>query len=108
MDPLEWIGISASVLVLVSFCLRGEMRIRLISLVACVFFIVYGALIGALSIWLLNSLLIFVQTFFLTRHYLLAKAKATKNLVDDGLGDVGAADLTDVSAGGGDVDGDEV
>jgi uncharacterized protein with PQ loop repeat len=66
MMYVEIIGIFASVLVLVSFLNRKIVVIRCISIVACTVFVVYGILLGALSIWLLNAALILVHIGFLT------------------------------------------
>lgn len=62
---VELIGILAGVLVLVSFILTGEGKIRLVNMFGAILFVIYGFLIDALSIWLLNSILIFVQLYYL-------------------------------------------
>ena len=70
----EIIGIAASVLVLVSFLFKNIRTIRIISIVGCIVFVIYGILIGALSIWLLNGALILVHIYFLIR---MRKGKKT-------------------------------
>ena len=67
METVEIIGIAASVLVLISFLFKNIRTIRIISIVGCIVFVVYGLLIGALSIWLLNGILILVHIYFLIR-----------------------------------------
>ena len=67
MEATEIVGIAASVLVLVSFLFKNIRTIRLISIVGCIIFVVYGVLINAPSIWLLNGILIFVHIFFLIK-----------------------------------------
>jgi len=76
METAEIIGIAASVLVLVSFLFKNIRTIRIISIVGCIVFVVYGILIGALSIWLLNGALILVHIFFLIRMRLNKKKKS--------------------------------
>jgi len=66
-STVESIGIAASILVLISFLMKEIRIIRTISVVACVVFVIYGLLLDALSIWILNGLLIFVHIFFLIR-----------------------------------------
>ena len=67
MNTTEIIGLAASVLVLVSFLMKGSRVIRTINIAACIVFVVYGVLIEALSIWLLNGLLILVHIYYLAR-----------------------------------------
>ena len=75
MNPLEWIGFAASVIVLVQFTFRGEYRIRAISIIAASVFIVYGVLINAIAIYAMNSALILVHIGFFTKEYLTRKRK---------------------------------
>ena len=63
----ELIGILAGVLVLFSFILTGERKIRMVNIFGAVLFVVYGVLIDALSIWLLNGSLIFVHLYYLLK-----------------------------------------
>jgi len=67
MSTTELIGLLASVLVLVSFLFKSIRTIRIISIVGCVVFVIYGLLINALSIWALNGALIIVHIYFLLR-----------------------------------------
>lgn len=55
MDWREFIGILATILVLISFTQSDVKVIRYINMVGCILFIIYGVLIGALSVWLLNG-----------------------------------------------------
>ena len=63
----ELIGILAGVFVLFSFILTGERKIRMVNIFGAVLFVVYGVLIDALSIWLLNGSLIFVHLYYLLK-----------------------------------------
>ena len=47
--------------VLLSFVITGERKIRMINIVGAITFVIYGLLIHALSIWLLNAILVFVH-----------------------------------------------
>lgn len=57
----EIIGLAASCLVLISFLLKGEKKIRFVNSIGCIVFIIYGILINALSVWLLNIITLIVQ-----------------------------------------------
>lgn len=55
---VEIIGLLATLFTLLSFCVKGEAIIRLVNAVGCAFFIVYGIAIGALSVYLANSIIL--------------------------------------------------
>lgn len=57
----ELIGVIASVMVLISFIMNGEEKIRIINIIGALLFVVYGLLIGAFSVWFLNGTLLFVH-----------------------------------------------
>lgn len=58
---IEIFGILAGVLVLVSFLMKGEMKIRIINIFGASIFIVYGVLLGSVSVTLLNIGLVLVH-----------------------------------------------
>ena len=57
----ELIGVFASVMVLISFVMNGEKKIRIINIFGATLFVVYGLLINAFSVWFLNGMLLFVH-----------------------------------------------
>ena len=63
----EILGILASTLVLVSFLFKKERSIRLVNIFGAIMFVIYGLLINALSVWLLNGILIFIHLYYLHR-----------------------------------------
>lgn len=63
----ETIGILAGALVLVSFLMKGERKIRLINIVGATLFIGYGILINSISVTLLNTGLVLVHIYFLRK-----------------------------------------
>ena len=63
MSWIEWIGIGATGLVLISFLQKSEVGIRRINILGSVLFVIYGILINALSIWLLNGICIIVNLY---------------------------------------------
>ncbi|PKK86416.1 MAG: hypothetical protein CVV63_04400 [Tenericutes bacterium HGW-Tenericutes-8] len=64
---IETIGILAGALVLVSFLMKGERKIRLINIVGATIFIGYGILINSISVTLLNTGLVLVHIYFLRK-----------------------------------------
>ena len=63
----EAIGILATLFVLGSFLVDGEMKIRRINIFGAILFVIYGVLIGALSVWLLNGALLFIHIYKLRK-----------------------------------------
>lgn len=63
----ELIGTLASVLVLISFLMRGEKKIRIINIIGAIMFVIYGILINAFSVWFLNGALILIHIYYLIR-----------------------------------------
>ncbi len=69
LDPaiVEIIGVLASALVLVSFLMKGERKIRFINIVGCVIFVIYGIMISSVSVTLMNVALTLVHIVKLSR-----------------------------------------
>lgn len=64
----EIIGLIASVFVLISFIPKDIKLIRCINIVGCIVWIIYGILIGALSVWLMNLLVMIVHIYHLIKN----------------------------------------
>ncbi len=64
---VEIIGVLASGLVLVSFLMKGERKIRFINIVGCVIFVIYGIMISSVSVTLMNVALTLVHIVKLSR-----------------------------------------
>lgn len=84
---IEVIGIAATVLILVSMCVntsswKGDVSMRAINIVGSVIFVVYGALLPAISTAVLNGLLIIVNAYYLIK-LLKEKDKKAEEKPDD-------------------------
>ena len=60
---VEIVGIIATLFVLASFILSGEVKIRSINIIGSIIFVIYGVMMGAISIWLLNGALIGIHIY---------------------------------------------
>ncbi|PKM70118.1 MAG: hypothetical protein CVU94_00690 [Firmicutes bacterium HGW-Firmicutes-19] len=58
---IEYIGLAGTVTVLIAFTRKGELQIRLVSLIGAILFLIYGILLSATSVILLNWILIGVH-----------------------------------------------
>ena len=63
----ELIGYTGSVLIAISLSMKSLQRLRLVNMAGALFFILYGILIGALPIVLLNGLTLSVNAYHLWR-----------------------------------------
>lgn len=62
---MELIGILATVFIVLSFVFQKEKQIRIVNIIGCVLFVVYGVAIGAFSTWLSNGMLILIHGYYL-------------------------------------------
>lgn len=65
----EWLGLIASAFILVSFLTTNQTKTRLINMVGCVAFVVYGFLIKAYSTSIMNGALFIVHIVYLTKEF---------------------------------------
>ena len=63
----EIIGLLAGVFILISFKLSGEAKIRSVNMIGAVLFVIYGIMISAISILVLNSLLFIIHCYKLSK-----------------------------------------
>lgn len=60
---IEILGTIATIFVLISFLMRGEKKIRIINIIGAMIFVIYGFLINAFSVWLLNGSLCVIHIY---------------------------------------------
>lgn len=75
MPPVEIVGIVATLFVLISFLFKKLVIVRCINIVGCIIFVIYGALIGAWSVWILNGALGIIHVVYLVTDKIKAKKK---------------------------------
>lgn len=73
----EWLGIVASAIILISFLTNNQIKTRIINMVGCIAFVVYGLLLPAYSTAFMNLSLFIVHIVFLTKHFI--KRRKEKN-----------------------------
>ena len=69
MDYKEWIGYLASLIVLVSLLMSSVKKLRWINLVGSLTFAVYGFLINALPVAVMNSGIVLINVYYLVQMY---------------------------------------
>lgn len=61
----EWVGIVATVFVLIAFMFPEEKQIRIADAIGAMIFIIYGWLIGSFSVVIMNIVLVIIQAYHL-------------------------------------------
>ena len=76
----EWLGLVASAFVLVSFLMSNQIKIRIINMVGCIAWVIYGFLLPAYSTAIMNGAVFIVHVVFLTKYFIKRrKEKAEKS-----------------------------
>ena len=71
MDPqiLQWIGYFASGVIALSMTMNSILKFRWVNIVGAFSFAIYGFLIGAFPVMLLNSIIVMVDIYYLHKIY---------------------------------------
>lgn len=62
---IELLGYAATTLVAISFLLKDVVKLRMVNAVGCVCFVIYGVLIGAVPVALLNTLIVLINGYYI-------------------------------------------
>ncbi|TXE08101.1 uroporphyrinogen decarboxylase [Seonamhaeicola algicola] len=65
----EWVGYLAMATVLLSFLMKSVVKLRLVNLVGCLFFVVYGILLSPISkpIIITNTAILCINLYYLLK-----------------------------------------
>ena len=67
MKPIELLGLVGTFLIFVSFFFNNIKWVRIMNMIGSAFFVVYGIIIGAWSVWILNMACMMLNTIKLIR-----------------------------------------
>ena len=79
---IELIGYIASMLILISLSMSSILKLRWISLVGCIMYSIYGFFIGSLPVALSNTIMAFINIYFLIKIYGASKTKEFFRLLE--------------------------
>lgn len=65
---IELLGTIGTLLILYSFTRNDVLKIRFINSLGAIFFVVYGLLKGATSVWILNIIMVFVNAYKISKE----------------------------------------
>lgn len=75
----EWLGLVASLVVLVSFLMTNQIKTRIINMVGCIVFVIYGLLLPTYSTAFMNGAVFIVHVVFLIKHFVQKRKEKLKN-----------------------------
>lgn len=61
----EWIGYAASIFIVLSFMVNDIKKVRIINMIGCVCFVIYGTYFHYWPVVIPNAILILIQLYFL-------------------------------------------
>lgn len=62
---IEWIGYLASILIAISMFMKDIIKLRFINSIGSLCFVIYGVAIKAYPVALLNSIIVFINLYYL-------------------------------------------
>lgn len=62
---IEWVGYLASIMIAISMFMKDVMKLRIINLIGSVLFAVYGFVIGAYPVAIVNTIIVFVNIYYI-------------------------------------------
>lgn len=78
-DWLEWLGYLASLIVLISLLMSSIVKLRWINLIGSALFSLYGFLIGALPVGIMNLGIVLINIYYLVKLYSANMNKLEEN-----------------------------
>ena len=69
IDFLQWIGYLASILIMVSMTMNSIIKFRWINITGALLFSIYGFLINAIPVGILNGIIVLVDIYYLVAIY---------------------------------------
>ena len=83
ITALEYVGYSASIVVAVSFVMKDMLKLRIVNIIGCTLFMIYGCMFedlrAGLPVIITNVAIICVNSFYLFK---MARVKSTAEVVD--------------------------
>ncbi|APY10102.1 uroporphyrinogen decarboxylase [Seonamhaeicola sp. S2-3] len=66
---VEWVGYLAMATVLLSFLMKSVIKLRMVNLLGCLFFVIYGFMLSPISkpIIITNSAILIINLFYLVK-----------------------------------------
>lgn len=64
---IEWVGYLASILIAISMFMKNIIKLRFINLIGCILFTIYGFIIKAYPVAIVNTIIAFTNIYYIYR-----------------------------------------
>ena len=78
-ELLQWVGYAASAVIAISLAISSIVKFRWLNLVGALVFSIYGFLIGAIPVGILNGIIAIVDIYYLVIIYGKGDFRNTRN-----------------------------
>ncbi len=66
---IEWVGYAASIMIAISLIMRDMVKLRIINSIGCVLFAIYGFVVKAYPVGIINTFIFIVNMYYLYKAY---------------------------------------
>ena len=63
IEPIEWIGYAASIVIAISLTMTAIVPLRIINSIGCLLFVVYGLYLEAYPVALANAVIVLINIY---------------------------------------------
>ncbi len=63
IEPIEWIGYAASIVIAISLTMTAIVPLRIINSIGCLLFVVYGLYLKAYPVALANAVIVLINIY---------------------------------------------
>ena len=66
---IEWVGYAASIMIAISLIMTDMVKLRIINSIGCVLFAIYGFVVKAYPVRIINTFIFIVNMYYLYKAY---------------------------------------
>ena len=66
---IEWVGYAASIMIAISLIMTDMVKLRIINSIGCVLFAIYGFVVKAYPVGIINTFIFIVNMYYLYKAY---------------------------------------
>lgn len=69
IPAIEWVGYAASIMIAISLIMTDIVKLRIINSIGCILFTIYGFMVKAYPVGIINAFIFFVNIYYLYKFY---------------------------------------
>lgn len=69
IPAIEWVGDAASIMIAISLIMTDIVKLRIINSIGCILFTIYGFMVKAYPVGIINAFIFFVNIYYLYKFY---------------------------------------